>query len=212
MSLLAWLSSYPRLCRHVVSLSSHFASVPLLFGHSEIPFALKSWYLAAHADVVVPDSSSPSTKRSLKPSPIAANAQPSTSQPAPAELPSLQPATSFTTANKDADAGTQQPQSSPTSRKRKSVTLGQPQESVVDATDSVEAQSSSAALPPLTDTDAAQEPKTKKSRTNTPWTPAEELRLKQMRDAGNSWSEIAKVRYVLEILDLIWIRCCIYLT
>lgn len=39
----------------------------------------------------------------------------------------------------------------------------------------------------------AQEPKIKKSRTNTPWTPAEELRLKQMRDAGNSWSEIAKV-------------------
>ena len=38
------------------------------------------------------------------------------------------------------------------------------------------------------------EPKAKKSRTNTPWTAAEELRLKQMRDAGNSWSEIAKVK------------------
>lgn len=36
------------------------------------------------------------------------------------------------------------------------------------------------------------EPKAKKSRTNTPWTPAEEQRLKQMRDQGNSWSEIAK--------------------
>jgi hypothetical protein len=59
--------------------------------------------------------------------------------------------------------------------------------------DSAEAQTSSAALPPPADVDAAQEPKTKKSRTNTPWTPAEELRLKQMRDAGNSWSEIAKV-------------------
>jgi hypothetical protein len=33
----------------------------------------------------------------------------------------------------------------------------------------------------------------KKSRTNTPWTPAEERRLKSMRDAGNSWNEIAKV-------------------
>ncbi|MCJ1479970.1 hypothetical protein MMC06_000124 [Schaereria dolodes] len=32
----------------------------------------------------------------------------------------------------------------------------------------------------------------KKSRTNTPWSPAEEQRLKSMRDAGNSWSEIAK--------------------
>ena len=36
-------------------------------------------------------------------------------------------------------------------------------------------------------------PPAKKSRTNTPWTPAEEHRLKQMRDAGNSWAEIAKV-------------------
>ncbi|KAF5024739.1 hypothetical protein F66182_3171 [Fusarium sp. NRRL 66182] len=35
-------------------------------------------------------------------------------------------------------------------------------------------------------------PPAKKSRTNTPWTPQEELRLKQMRDAGNSWAEIAK--------------------
>lgn len=33
----------------------------------------------------------------------------------------------------------------------------------------------------------------KRSRTNTPWTAAEEHRLKQMRDAGNTWSEIAKV-------------------
>ena len=33
----------------------------------------------------------------------------------------------------------------------------------------------------------------KKSRTNTPWTPAEEQRLKMMRDAQNSWGEIAKV-------------------
>jgi hypothetical protein len=37
-------------------------------------------------------------------------------------------------------------------------------------------------------------PPAKKGRTNTPWTPAEELRLKHMRDAGKSWSEIAKVR------------------
>ncbi|KAA8913419.1 hypothetical protein FN846DRAFT_930001 [Sphaerosporella brunnea] len=32
----------------------------------------------------------------------------------------------------------------------------------------------------------------KRPRTNTPWTAAEEQRLKQMRDAGSSWSEIAK--------------------
>jgi hypothetical protein len=56
-----------------------------------------------------------------------------------------------------------------------------------------EAQASSAA-PQVADVEAsAPEPKLKKSRTNTPWTPAEELRLKQMRDTGNTWSEIAKV-------------------
>ncbi|EMC99889.1 hypothetical protein BAUCODRAFT_30306 [Baudoinia panamericana UAMH 10762] len=35
-------------------------------------------------------------------------------------------------------------------------------------------------------------PIVKKGRTNTPWTPAEEQRLKALRDAGSSWSEIAK--------------------
>ncbi|TVY23546.1 Transcription factor [Lachnellula hyalina] len=35
-------------------------------------------------------------------------------------------------------------------------------------------------------------PPAKKSRTNTPWTPAEEQRLRTMRDAGNSWADIAK--------------------
>ncbi|KAF2972094.1 hypothetical protein GQX73_g1408 [Xylaria multiplex] len=40
--------------------------------------------------------------------------------------------------------------------------------------------------------DTPSQPPVKKSRTNTPWTPAEELRLKQMRDSGNSWAEIAK--------------------
>ncbi|KAK2757051.1 hypothetical protein FQN54_005020 [Arachnomyces sp. PD_36] len=32
----------------------------------------------------------------------------------------------------------------------------------------------------------------KRGRTNTPWTAEEEHRLKTMRDAGSSWSEIAK--------------------
>ena len=40
---------------------------------------------------------------------------------------------------------------------------------------------------------SAPAPAPKKSRTNTPWTPAEEQRLKVMRDAGSSWGEIAKV-------------------
>lgn len=37
----------------------------------------------------------------------------------------------------------------------------------------------------------------KKGRTNTPWTAEEEQRLKTMRDAGHTWSEIAKVRPLL---------------
>jgi len=36
------------------------------------------------------------------------------------------------------------------------------------------------------------QPVVKKSRTNTPWTPEEEQRVKKMKDGGNSWSEIAK--------------------
>ena len=36
-------------------------------------------------------------------------------------------------------------------------------------------------------------PPPKKSRTSTPWTPAEEQQLKLMKDAGYRWSEIAKV-------------------
>ncbi|KKA30776.1 hypothetical protein TD95_005316 [Thielaviopsis punctulata] len=46
--------------------------------------------------------------------------------------------------------------------------------------------------PAESSTPATPGPPAKKSRTNTPWTPSEELRLKQMRDAGNSWAEIAK--------------------
>ena len=75
-------------------------------------------------------------------------------------------------------------------------------------TEGAEGRASSAALPAqpqpssrAAEGEAAQEPKAKKSRTNTPWTPAEELRLKQMRDAGNSWSEIAKVGDLAERRD-----------
>ncbi|CAK7275021.1 hypothetical protein SEPCBS119000_006469 [Sporothrix epigloea] len=45
---------------------------------------------------------------------------------------------------------------------------------------------------PPSEPGSASTPPAKKSRTNTPWTPAEEHRLKQMRDAGSSWAEIAK--------------------
>jgi hypothetical protein len=42
---------------------------------------------------------------------------------------------------------------------------------------------------------APEAPPKKKGRTNTPWTAEEEQRLKTMRDAGRSWSEIAKVHH-----------------
>ena len=43
-------------------------------------------------------------------------------------------------------------------------------------------------------------PAPKKSRTNTPWTPAEEQRLKNMRDTGSSWSDIAKVSSATDVI------------
>ncbi|PQE21500.1 hypothetical protein CJF30_00008372 [Rutstroemia sp. NJR-2017a BBW] len=51
---------------------------------------------------------------------------------------------------------------------------------------------SSSALDDLSLGAQPMQPPAKKSRTNTPWTPAEEQRLKNMRDAGNSWADIAK--------------------
>ncbi|KAF1943827.1 hypothetical protein EJ02DRAFT_443123 [Clathrospora elynae] len=133
-----------------------------------------------------------SSHRSLKPLPIAANLQPSTQYPTSTELPSLQPAAPLTTAGQGSNAGDQQLLASPTTRKRKSVPINQSQDQMASSS-STEVRASSTVAPQALDTDAStQEPKAKKSRTNTPWTPAEELRLKQMRDTGNSWSEIAK--------------------
>ncbi|MCJ1371010.1 hypothetical protein MMC20_002225 [Loxospora ochrophaea] len=82
-------------------------------------------------------------------------------------------------------------QTSPTSRKRKA-----PGTSVI-----AEASTSSAGAEDpggtVEGSQAAQDPgvpppAAKKSRTNTPWSPAEEQRLKNMRDVGSSWSDIAK--------------------
>ncbi|KAF2029481.1 hypothetical protein EK21DRAFT_89725 [Setomelanomma holmii] len=137
-------------------------------------------------------SSSPSAKRNLKPSPIATPSQHNSHYSAPTELPSLQPAAPVTTVGGQESQASTQPPPPTANRKRKSVTLAQPPETMASSAGNAEAQTGSTA-PPAAEVDtSAQEPKPKKSRTNTPWTPAEELRLKQMRDAGNSWSEIAK--------------------
>ncbi|KAJ4322268.1 hypothetical protein N0V94_002498 [Neodidymelliopsis sp. IMI 364377] len=130
---------------------------------------------------------------SLKPSP-SVHAQPQASEhTTTTEPPKSQPAAPMTQTNNQVSMSAQQPQS-PTSghRKRKSVSLGQQFNDTTDTTGGAEVKRNATAAQTDPVNASAQEPKIKKSRTNTPWTPAEELRLKQMRDTGNSWSEIAK--------------------
>ncbi|KAJ5389918.1 uncharacterized protein N7496_000986 [Penicillium cataractarum] len=83
----------------------------------------------------------------------------------------------------------QQSQQQAQSRKR-------PQSPTVGSSTMMAAQMSSTGGPVEGDPTAlppAPEPAPKKKgRTNTPWTAEEEQRLKTMRDAGRSWSEIAK--------------------
>lgn len=62
-------------------------------------------------------------------------------------------------------------------------------------------QSSTGPTPQLGDPGGSEEaagpseaPAPKKSRTNTPWTPAEEKKLTSMREDGRTWSDIAKAR------------------
>lgn len=136
-------------------------------------------------------SASPASKRNLKPSPIAANTQQAAPFASASEQPSL---ASAATAASDTSPNAPPPSSTPANaRKRKSVSLAQPQTQMASPVTVQANPSAGAASASGAEADAAvQEPKVKKSRTNTPWTPAEEQRLKQMRDAGNSWSEIAK--------------------
>ncbi|KAF1930504.1 uncharacterized protein M421DRAFT_418813 [Didymella exigua CBS 183.55] len=138
-------------------------------------------------------SCSPASKRNRKPSPTAL-AQPSTSQyTAVNEQPVLQLVAPATQTSDEVSMSAQAIQSPASGhRKRKSVSLGQQTNNMKDTSAGAKAQNSAALVQADQVDTSTQEPKIKKSRTNTPWTPAEELRLKQMRDAGNSWSEIAK--------------------
>ncbi|GAB7366243.1 hypothetical protein MBLNU230_g7800t1 [Neophaeotheca triangularis] len=99
----------------------------------------------------------------------------------------------------------QQPQQTPNlnSRKRRASELGEPGSASSNASAFGQPPASlmSAATAPgdldvssLSGPSQPQNPSpvAKKGRTNTPWTPAEEQRLKTLRDAGSSWSEIAK--------------------
>jgi len=141
-------------------------------------------------------SASPASKRTLKPSTTTALPPQQSTATAPAHAPAMSaPSQSSSEAF---SSGHQQTQSTPTAvNSRKRRLSGQP------VTPSPIAPAPSTVAPagaepsPATAPAPAQEmpgpPPAKKGRTNTPWTPGEEQRLKQMRDAGNSWSEIAKV-------------------
>ncbi|KAL1596530.1 hypothetical protein SLS60_009177 [Paraconiothyrium brasiliense] len=134
-------------------------------------------------------STSPASKRNLKPSPIAASTQQNPQFAPSAEPPKIQPAS---TAPQDSFASAAQTSSPVSARKRKSVSLKHPSDQMANAS-TIAGAAENVEAPPAADAEApVQEPKAKKSRTNTPWTPLEEQRLKQMRDAGHSWSEIAK--------------------
>ncbi|KAF2278937.1 uncharacterized protein EI97DRAFT_492555 [Westerdykella ornata] len=142
-------------------------------------------------------SSSPAAKRSLKPSPAATNPQQNTAFTTSAELPTLQPAAPVAQAQPQSQAQESlmsfpRPSTPGNSKKRKSVSVPSDQMAATPTSASAPSTSTAATQAQEADAPAAQEPKAKKSRTNTPWTPAEEQRLKAMRDAGNSWNEIAK--------------------
>ncbi|KAI9861305.1 MAG: hypothetical protein M1824_002512 [Vezdaea acicularis] len=85
----------------------------------------------------------------------------------------------------------QSPPAPPPSKKRRaSGPPGPPATATATTTATATATTPTTAAPPSDQ--SLSPPVAKKSRTNTPWTPAEEHRLKQMRDASKSWSEIAK--------------------
>ncbi|KAI4222933.1 MAG: hypothetical protein L6R36_005796 [Xanthoria steineri] len=89
----------------------------------------------------------------------------------------------------------QQQQSSPSNPRKRRAPESPPMAGLPSALDPGYGPSAYAAQGPqgeLQPEKSSQPSAPKKSRTNTPWTPAEEQRLKTMRDAGNSWSEIAK--------------------
>jgi len=144
-------------------------------------------------------SSSPASKRTLKPSTTTAVPPQQSPVTAPAHAPAM---SAPSQPSSETFSGHQQTQSTPTAvNSRKRRLSGQPvtpspiapAPSTVAPTGAEPSPVTTAAPPPPPAQDMPGPPPVKKGRTNTPWTPAEEQRLKQMRDAGNSWSEIAKV-------------------
>ncbi|KAI4126616.1 MAG: hypothetical protein LQ347_004917 [Umbilicaria vellea] len=132
-------------------------------------------------------SSPPTSRRNPKP-------PPATTAP---EL-RLQPSSATHFSETSVSAGMEEtsrplpPSSSPpTSRKRKAPGTSTMAEASTSSAAGGEPEGAEAQSGAPAETTVAG-PVAKKSRTNTPWSPAEEQRLKNMRDAGSSWSDIAK--------------------
>ncbi|KAF2754946.1 hypothetical protein EJ05DRAFT_116927 [Pseudovirgaria hyperparasitica] len=136
-------------------------------------------------------SQSPTSKRGAKTTPMTPAAQNLTSASAtePQGVRPLAPASA---------AGSHEALdlASPTNRKRRAS--GEYPSSTVPGPSSMAPSQASSSAPPGpasggTELERPIQPSpAKKGRTNTPWTAAEEQRLKQMRDQGLSWNEIAK--------------------
>lgn len=152
-----------------------------------LPLRTKYCSDLANALAVANDRSTPTPKRNLKPSPTSA----SSGQPNLAPI--LSPIQIMSQPME-----TTSPFATPHNPKKRRLS-GQVTPSPILPAPAAQASSSLAggtesAAGPTTDPPVTA-PTPKKGRTNTPWTPAEELRLKKSRDEGKSWSEIAKVRH-----------------
>ncbi|KAJ9150880.1 MYB DNA-binding domain protein [Pleurostoma richardsiae] len=133
-----------------------------------------------HPTAVQPPMTVPQPQTASQPAP-----QPQQQTPTPAPAPSRQRKRPAPQAAPPPPAVSAPPPQTP-----------QPAQQVPPPTAASQPSAPTSAVPQAGPTDDAgatpSQPPAKKSRTNTPWTPAEELRLKQMRDAGSSWAEIAK--------------------
>ncbi|KAF2666390.1 hypothetical protein BT63DRAFT_416769 [Microthyrium microscopicum] len=139
--------------------------------------------------------SSPSSKRTLKPAPPAAPSEQTPFGLTPSNI-NQQMAIADPSSQLAVPGAASTSPISPTTIPRKRRASGQP----AAIAPAIAPQPSPAQYgdPPVSakveasSADQGGQPATKKGRTNTPWTAAEEQRLKQMRDQGKSWSEIAK--------------------
>ncbi|KAI9890206.1 MAG: hypothetical protein M1814_004368 [Vezdaea aestivalis] len=139
---------------------------------SSSPFARRK--IEPATDAVQSSITSPSSAATLAQAPVADPPKPIAPAPTSAEASSLPTPTTPTSSRKRKQPGSTGPSDTPSNVK---IEVGE------------------------ADTPLAGQPAAKRSRTNTPWTPAEEQRLKRMRDDGKSWSEIAKDMHYAEFAE-----------